>query len=183
MQEGFGRSTQIKLPGNLLLDTRLITANSNAHHNNNRLSASGSISNHPVPGMVDRLHPDYSSLSEEFLATSQSGKTLAQTLMQSAIQTSRSRPTSATGTKSGPTNSDQSSNQSPLPSPMFKSKRTSSGEWEDSPISFWTYRGISVHFGHKYHGWNHLGETNRSKEGNSDDKELLINLVFYLCFM
>ena len=81
MQEGFGRSMQIKLPVYQLVDTRMITANSNTHHNNNHLSASGSISNHPVPGMVDRLHPDYSSMSEEFLATSRSGKTLAQTLM------------------------------------------------------------------------------------------------------
>jgi len=85
MQEGCRRQTQVTLHGGALHDMQHSTANPNAHHNNNRLFALGSVSNQPSAGMVDRLNPDYSSLSSDFLSTSHLGATLAQQMIRSAL--------------------------------------------------------------------------------------------------
>ena len=87
MQEGFGNKTPVTLPCGVVFNTREITANTDAHHRNNRLAGSGSNStslNAFHPGMVDRLHPDYSNMAPEFIAACRSDSTLAQQLMQAA---------------------------------------------------------------------------------------------------
>lgn len=63
LQRGLGRSTQVQLPGGQLFDTRRITANANAHGQNNRLPGIASTRPVAAPGMLDRLNPDYSNLS------------------------------------------------------------------------------------------------------------------------
>ena len=75
MQKGFGHDTNVSLPGGHLFDARVIISNPNAHHNNNRLSSTGDVSSNPSAGMVDRLNPDYSALSEDIVANSRAGST------------------------------------------------------------------------------------------------------------
>jgi len=83
MQTGFGRSTVVTLPNGQPFDTRLITANPNAHHNN-RLPGTGSASSATAPGMLDRLNPDFSNITTDFRDAAR-GSSLGQQLLQAVI--------------------------------------------------------------------------------------------------
>jgi len=94
LRDNLGRSTVVNLPGGHEFDTRSISANKNAHQKNNRLpglprmaeeeGASSGAANQPLPGMLDRINPDYSNMTQEFIQAGRSGN-LASQLIQGAI--------------------------------------------------------------------------------------------------
>ena len=87
MQKGFGRDTLVTLPSGHQFDTNRISKD-NAHHNNNRLAGTGSVDRQDAaPGMIDRLHPNYTSMTSDFVQASRSGNTLARQMIQAALPT------------------------------------------------------------------------------------------------
>ena len=96
LQRGLGRSTTVTLPSGDTFDTRMISANKNAHRNNNRMPGEEEMSNNPTqPGMLDNLHPDYSSMSTAFTQASRNGNLASHLLRAAAAQPNNTANTEA----------------------------------------------------------------------------------------
>ena len=75
-----GRGTQVVLPDDSNLNTRMLAKDNSMHARNNRLAGASGGTRPILPGMKDNLRPDYSNVSREFEAAAMNPTNLANSI-------------------------------------------------------------------------------------------------------
>lgn len=92
LRAGFGQGTMVTLPGGDLLDTRALTANNNAHNNNNRIPTNSGSNRRdpPLPGMVSKYQPDLRNVTGVYQSAVHANSSLAVQFLSAGVPSNAS---------------------------------------------------------------------------------------------